>query len=156
MTRPSPRLVWCKRRLPFLGGIVAFLFALGTWHAHADAEPPAEASPPPRPHGIAVNATDNTTLLVVADGRIHRLKPGHRSPPGVDADGLRTEDGTPIRGHAGWWKFPNGVTATVREEGESLTIRGMLVWPVGENEFGRNLKRVDGAWGVPIADLAAP
>ncbi len=35
----------------------------------------------------------------------HLLKPMFKSPPSVDADAYKREDGKPIEGHKSWWKI---------------------------------------------------
>lgn len=121
-----------------------------SWGVQAEGESGTAMQAQPKRYGVAVNATSKTTLLVAAEGRVYVLIPGYRSPPGVDADGLRAADGTPIRGHAGWWKFPNGVTATVQDGEEGLIVEATIIWRVGEEEFGAKMIHVQEKWGIPL------
>lgn len=142
-----------------LGGclVASLLFPLAwTVRADTEAEPPSPTPSLKTLYGVVINATTQTPLLVVSNGQIHRLEPGHRSPPGVDADALRAADGSPIRGYTGWWKIPDGITATVLDEEEGVTVQAFVIWRVTEDAFGQNLRMVEADWGVPIPDAAEP
>lgn len=68
----------------------------------------------------------------------HKLGPNRQSPAGVDADGFKAVDGTPIDGHASWIKVNNLGTADVEFKDGKMTPG--CVWPfctkVEETEFG--------------------
>lgn len=66
----------------------------------------------------------------------HKLAPGKRSPAGVDADGFKAVDGTPVNGHTSWVKVTNISTADVKNKGCELTRGCFACWNVEENEFG--------------------
>ena len=113
------------------------------------------------PHrGVIENATQSTLWVVETDqgyAVAHLLGPGRRSPPNVDADGVRAEGesraslpgATTIAGHRSWWKVSDVSRATVRGVGEALQISCVVCRTVEDREFGP--VRYDGAdgWGEP-------
>lgn len=80
----------------------------------------------------------------------HRLDPNKRSPPGVDADGFKAVDGTPVDGHTSWVKVTNISTADVKNEGGGLTRGCVFCWNVQENEFGPVTYDNSPGWGQPL------
>jgi hypothetical protein len=80
----------------------------------------------------------------------HKLAPGRRSPKGLDADGLRAVDGTPVDGHTSWIKVYDTATADVADNGKQLTAGCILCIRVGESEFGIVVFDNSDGWGEPI------
>ena len=80
----------------------------------------------------------------------HKLAPQRRSPPGVDADGFKAVDGTPINGHTSWIKIVNVSTANVKDDGDELTRGCILCWKVDESEFGQVTYDFSEVWGEPL------
>src|SRR5262249_44446571 len=69
------------------------------------------------PRGTIMNGSSRV-MLVAASGRMHRLRPCFKSPVGVDADGVRSEDRTPISDHVSWWKVRGTFVAHVDDRND--------------------------------------
>jgi hypothetical protein len=104
--------------------------------------------------GTVANHTSKTLLVIETDAgnaNVHELPPGFRSPDGVDADAVRTKDGTPIANHPSWWKVRGPATATVTESALELRITDLpwMIVKAGDNEFGQLFYVREEVWGVP-------
>jgi hypothetical protein len=89
-------------------------------------------------------------LWVVAEGVAHKLQPKRRSPGGVDADGAKAVDGTPIDGHRSWWKVPDLGTLSVKDDGRGGLTSDCAMgvcWRVEEDEFGSLRYDDTDGWG---------
>lgn len=84
----------------------------------------------------------------VGRAREHLLRPGEVSPPEVDADGLRAEDGSPIDGHQSWWKVRDVSVAVVSEQDGQLHVSCLLCSRVQDDEFGTVWPTGRAPWGV--------
>ena len=82
----------------------------------------------------------------------HRLLPGRKSPPRVDADAFRRADGKPIDGHASWWKFYDVSTVEVFDHRDDIQISVVAKTSVFDSEFSKSPIVYDQAsnWGLPI------
>ncbi len=82
----------------------------------------------------------------------HLLGPGRQSPRTLDADGVRSDDQTPIDEHGSWWKARDVSTAVVREDDGHLTISCIACSAVLDGEFGpvHYDRRPD--WGEPTGN----
>lgn len=80
----------------------------------------------------------------------HKLAPGHASPAHVDADGVRSIDGAPIRGHKSWWKVRDVSSGTVRATDGALDIRCLICSEVQDDEFGSVRFDDSNGWGEPL------
>lgn len=101
--------------------------------------------------GSIVNDSQHVLWVVETDGGravAHRLAPGRRSPPGLDADGVRSVENLAIGGHTSWWKVRDVSVGTVRDEASALVISCLACSAVEDDEFGT--VRFDPApdWGV--------
>ncbi len=103
--------------------------------------------------GKIENRTNKTLWIVENDsGRAiaHKLPPFKKSPADVDADGVKTVDGTPISDHDGWWKIGDTEWATVKGTGNSLTLYSfpsLIKKKVGDKEFGHIIYDQSFGWG---------
>lgn len=103
--------------------------------------------------GLVRNYSRKSLWVIETDSgpaRAHLLHPGQQSPAGVDADGVKAVDGTPISGHRSWWKLPSVSTADINQSGTGLTINCWLGSKVADNEFGAVTFDRSPGWGVPL------
>ena len=101
----------------------------------------------PMPNGRVRNHSSRPLWVVGNDrGRpvARRLEPGRETPDGLDADGFRAVDGTPIDGHDAWVKIIDLATADVRDDGAELKRGCFLCKSVGDREFRTGPVRRDG------------
>lgn len=109
--------------------------------------------------GKILNLSSKTLWVVETDtgpAVAHLLAPNRRSPPDVDADGVKAKDlGVTISGHDSWWKF-RLIEVEVVDDAPNLAIR-RCVYPacydVGPGEFGDVTYNSDPGWGQPITAL---
>ncbi len=80
----------------------------------------------------------------------HRLRPSWQSPRGLECDGLRAVDGTPIDGHESWIEIIDGSLADVTYHRGALSVDCILCWQVEEDEFGPVRYDYAGGWGEPL------
>lgn len=80
----------------------------------------------------------------------HLLKPNHKSPLNIDADGFKRYDGKAINGHRFWWKIIGHTTADVYNSGNDLRIDIIYKKAVPDNEFGNVKFDNSENWGSPI------
>ena len=103
--------------------------------------------------GRIENRTNRALWVVETDSlrpTAHRLDPFKKTPPGVDADGVKSVDGTPISGHDSWWKIGDTEWATITESGGVLMIDSfpsILKRKVGPLEFGNIVYDNSTGWG---------
>ncbi len=82
----------------------------------------------------------------------HILSPMTKSPPKVDADAFRREDGRPIEGHSSWWKIYDANTDVFDNGKNQLRVSSIARTAVGDDEFAKGQKIIyqETDWGVPI------
>lgn len=83
----------------------------------------------------------------------HKLGPGRRSPPNIDADGFKRVDGKPVQKHTSWWKIRNHTTADIYDKGNGLIVRIIVMKKVKEDEFGNVKYAPSPGWGIPLRNI---
>ena len=86
----------------------------------------------------------------------HKLLPGKKSPPDIDADGIKRVDDKPIENHPHWWKIRDFTTADIYNEhgnDNNIKIDVLLKKAVSDDEFGIYVKDHSEEWGEPIANI---
>lgn len=69
--------------------------------------------------GSVCNHSSKTLWVVETDSgpaKAHKLGPNMKSPSNIDADGIKTVDGTSINGHTSWWKIRSIANADVYDD----------------------------------------
>jgi hypothetical protein len=82
----------------------------------------------------------------------HLLKPMTKSPPSLDADAFKREDGEAIDGHRDWWKIYDS-NAEIFDHGKDLRVSVIAKTAVNDKKFapiGVEIKYDKAEWGVPI------
>jgi hypothetical protein len=109
--------------------------------------------------GKILNLSSKTLWVVETDtgtAIAHLLAPNWRSPPDLDADGVRARDlGVTISNHDSWWKF-RLIEVEVVDDGLNLRIRRCVApacYDVGPGEFGDVTYNSDPGWGEEISPL---
>jgi hypothetical protein len=105
--------------------------------------------------GRVKNYSSKTLWVVETDSGkaiAHRLAPNRQSPAGVDADGFKAVDGTPIDGHTSWIKVTDLSTADVEFKNGELDAG--CWWPfcrkVEDDEFGVVAYDYGQGWGEQL------
>ena len=84
----------------------------------------------------------------------HLLQPMSKSPPDVDADGIRRVDGKAIDGHRSWWKFYDFSIMEVFDDGDGLKTSVIRKMKVDDSEFAPADTKViydrSSSWGVQV------
>lgn len=83
----------------------------------------------------------------------HILSPGFKTPPDIDADGLKRVDGKPISKHKHWWKIYDFTEAEVYDDGVGLSIDVSIMQKVPDKKFGEYTYDRTTSWGIPIKTI---
>jgi hypothetical protein len=110
--------------------------------------------------GTIRNYSSKTLWVVETDSgpaKAHKLSPNMKSPSTVDADGVKTVDGSPIDGHTSWWKIRDISTADIYDNNQNskLTIKASFKSRVKENEFGSVEYKQESGWGEKISKVVS-
>ena len=89
--------------------------------------------------------------------KAHKLAPNMKSASTIDADGVKTVDGTLIDGHSSWWKIRDISTADIYDGNQNgqLTIKAKFKSRVKENQFGEVEYLPDSGWGEKINNVVS-
>lgn len=106
--------------------------------------------------GSVQNHSSQALWVVETDsGRAvaHRLAPGWTSPPWIDADGVRSEQGiaeAESDPHRSWWKVRDVSVALVQDHDATLEISCWFCSKVHDLEFGPVRYDDRPGWGEPL------
>ncbi len=80
----------------------------------------------------------------------YRLAPNHKSPDSLDADAVKSTNGTSIESDTTWYKVLDGATGEVRDAPSGLQIDCLLCYPVHYSEFNPVIYSDSTKWGTYI------
>lgn len=105
--------------------------------------------------GHVKNFSSKSIWVLETDSGIpiaHLLKPMTKSPPEVDCDAFKREDGLPLDGHSDWWKIYDS-NAEIFDLGKDVQISVIAKTVVDDKKFVQSpakIKYDKSDWGVPI------
>lgn len=110
--------------------------------------------------GHIYNYSSKTLWVVETDtglAKAHKLAPNMKSPSSVDADGVKSADGTPINEHVAWWKVNDLANADIYDDKQNnqLIIKSSFKRKVEENEFGQVEYIQNANWGEKINNVTS-
>ncbi|GAB3544997.1 hypothetical protein [Spirosoma fluminis] len=110
-----------------------------------------------RAHGLGIHVNGHVSnrsgkpLWVISSSNNHLyayvLRPGYRSPDSLDADAVKSMDGSPINGDTTWHKVIDGGVADVIQLPGGLSLSCLLCYTVHEQEFHQLIYKPTQAWG---------
>ena len=109
--------------------------------------------------GKVINTLLTKSFWVIENGNggqapvAHKLGPRRTSPAAIDADGFRLVDGSPISGHASWWKLYTPIQASVYDQDGVVKTNCTGCQKVQDQEFGAYTFDESPDWGVPIGNF---